>query len=212
MLRSALATSFVAFGIVLAGCGGDEASDEPSGPDGAALAAAFGERADEAYADAGKDRDEDFGAGFLVKECFSVDDDAAAAIGEAAGFELTFGDSNFLRGVPDEEESLGCSVDADGDERPTIVMVTTGTTLAEPDQFLERLLRATEGVTEVEGDAPGLDPESVVATEADGISQFAWVDNDFFVGIGGPSEQLSTEEGFAALSATVDGVESTLSE
>jgi hypothetical protein len=72
-------------------------------------------------------------------------------------------------------------------------------------------MRVAENSTEIEGDAPGLAAESVVAAEADGIHQFAWVDGDFFVGVSGTTEQLSTDEGFEALSAAVDGVESTLS-
>jgi hypothetical protein len=42
------------------------------------------------------------------------------------------------------------------------------------------------------------------------VSQYAWVDGDFTVGLAGPSDQLPPDKGFAALSAAVEGVQSTL--
>lgn len=80
--------------------------------------------------------------GFLVEDCFTVDDEAASALGDAAGFERQ---SSWSR------------------PRPTA------------------------------------------------FASSHWIDGDFFVGIGGPAEQLSTDEGFTALGVAVDGVESTLS-
>lgn len=211
-VRGALTTITVGLALALAGCGGggDDAPDESTAPDSAALSEAFDAGAEQAYTDADKSRADDFGSGVVIDDCFAIDDDGAAAIGDAAGFELTLGENNFLQGVPGEEERIGCSVEAGDDGPPPIFMVTVGTTLVDTAQFLERIKRNLEDVTEIDGEAPGLDPESVIGVEGDGTRQFAWIEDDFLIGVGGPADQLSEEEGFAALSAAVEGVESTL--
>ncbi len=202
----------IALALGLAACGDDDSSEsEAEGADSTALREAFGERAEEAYTAADKSRADDFGPGVVLDECFVAYPETASAIGEAAGDEdAAFGDNNFLQGPPDEEEHLGCATEAEPGERPAFFMLTVGTTLVTRDQFLERLIRNNEEATEIEGEAEGLDPASVLAIDGDGISQYAWVQDDFFVGVGGPTDKLSSEEGFAALSAAVDGVDTTL--
>jgi hypothetical protein len=88
--------------------------------------------------------------------------------------------------------------------------VGAGTTLAEPDQLRERLLRQ-DGAEEIDGEPEGLDPEQVIATQSgEGASQFVWTDGAFTVGVFGPSAEIEPDEGFAALETAVSGVERTL--
>jgi hypothetical protein len=215
MRRSGLTALAVAFVLAIAGCGGDGSSDDSDGgPDGAALRAPFNELAAQAYDEAGEDRDAQGGAGVLVEGCFVIDDEAASAIGAAADIdELTFIEDNFLQGVPDQEERLLCGVEKpDGtDGPPPIVNIGAGTTTLNRDQLLARLLNSDDAERhEVEGEADGLDPSTTLAAEGGGVSQYAWVDGDFTVGLAGPSDQLPPDKGFAALSAAVEGVQSTL--
>lgn len=213
MSRQAVAAAIVGLALALAGCGGDDEPDPAAGPDSAALTEAFGEGAEKAYADAGKNRADDFAQGVVLEECFVADAETATAIGEAGAEDgLVFGDDNYLSGVPGEEERLGCATEAEGDERPAIFMLTVGTTLATPEQFRERMIRNRDEASEIEGEVPNLDPESVIAIEGDGISEYVWVQDDFFVGVGGPTNVRSSDEGFAALDAAVAGVERTLTE
>ena len=44
----------------------------------------------------------------------------------------------------------------------------------------------------------------------EGVARLAWVSDGFVVGITGPEEVLGGEDGFAALSAAVEGVARTL--
>jgi hypothetical protein len=215
MRRSVLTTLTVAFVLAIAGCGGDDSSDDSDGgPDGAALRAPFNDLAAQAYEEAGEDRDAQGGAGILVEGCFAVDDEAAASIAEAAGLDgITFIDDNFLQGVPDQEERLLCGVEKpEGtDGPPPIVNIGVGTTTLNRDQLLDRLLNSADTERhEVEGEAEGLDPSTTLAAEGGGVSQYVWVDEDFTVGIAGPSDRLPPDDGFAALVAAVDGVQSTL--
>ena len=206
----------IALVLTLGGCGGDDSSDaDSSGPDGASLVEAFNALAAQAYEDAGEDRSNG-GAGILIDGCFAADDAAATAIGDAIGAEeFVFQEENFLQGVPNQEEKLLCAVEAPKgtDGPPPIVNVGVGTTTLSRDQLLERLLSSDDfDRQEVEGTADGLDPSTVLAADGGGVSQYIWVDGDFTVGISGPTDQLTPDEGFAALSAAVDGVESTLTE
>jgi hypothetical protein len=105
-----------------------------------------------------------------------------------------------------------CSVESSaGADHPTIVNVAAGTTTLTRDQTLDRVLQIVAVPRhELEGSAEDLDPDSVVAVGDDALSQFIWVDGDFQIAVGGATDKLSPEQGFAALSAAVDGVSRTL--
>src|SRR4051794_24219759 len=102
MRKGLVATLFVGLITAIGGCGGgDDSSTTTTSeqPDGAALVEPFNALAQQAYDDAGKDRDEDFGAGTTIDSCFIADDETAAAMGDAAGFDLTFRqESSYLQG------------------------------------------------------------------------------------------------------------------
>jgi hypothetical protein len=217
MRQGLLATAFAGLVMAISGCGGDDDSSTTTGssqPDGAALVEPFNALAAQAYTDAGKDRDEDYTSGTQVDGCPIADDEAAAAIAEAAGLdELTFADEAFVQGLPEQQEIVICSIEAPaGADHPSIVNLTAGTTTYTRDQQLSNQLRLEEGAHELEGEAEGLDPGSVLAVTGEGLSRFGWVDGDFQVSLGGPSDQLSPDQGFAALSAAVSGVSRTLSD
>ncbi len=215
MRRGALATGLTA--LAIAGCGGGDSSSSTtssSQPDGTTLIASFDDLATQAYKDAGKDRQRDYTAGTNVDGCFIADDETAKAIGDATGLEVTFAtQNNYLQGLPDQQERLICSIEPPaGADHPVIVSVSAGTTTLTPDQTLANLQRTDKSTHELDGSAPGLDPDSVLAVEGGGISQFMWIDGDFTVGLGGLSDKLSPDQGLAALSAAVQGVSRTLSQ
>jgi hypothetical protein len=217
MRQGALAAGLVA--VALAGCGGggDDSSStttSSSQPDGTTLTASFDDLATQAYQDAGKDRQQDYTGGTTVDGCFIADDETATAIGDAAGFEVTFAQkNNYLQGLPDQQERLLCSVEPPpGADHPVIASVSAGTTTLTPDQTLANLQRVDKSTKELDGTAPGLDPDSVLAVEGGGISQFIWIDGDFTVALSGLSDKLTPDQGFAALAAAVDGVSRTLSQ
>src|SRR5690606_1586807 len=100
--RRALATGVLA--LVLVACGDDDSGSGGS-PEGATLAEAFGQAPEELYREAGFRREEAFPRGVRDEDgCLVVDEDGAARIGEAAGFD---GDEvevvgGFVHGAPDE--------------------------------------------------------------------------------------------------------------
>lgn len=199
--------------LTVAGCGGgdDEATTTDSGipnvQDAFSLAAAA------AYEQEGKNREADFGAGTTVKECFALDEAGLEKVGEAAGVpDLEFTGSGFLAGPPDEEERLVCPTDAGkGAESPAAIRsIAVGLTLADREQLLKRSMQGAREATEIDGTAPGLDPESVFALDLDGSKQFTWVSDEFVVGLGGPSDELDDEAGFDALGVLVEEVQRTL--
>jgi hypothetical protein len=212
MRQGVVGTVLVAFAI--AGCGGgDDAgtTTPPSQPDGASLTAPFDALAEQAYKDAGKDRQQDYTAGVQTDGCFAADDEAARAIGDATGLDVAFAKENYLQGLPDQQEHLICSIEpGPGEDHPVIVNVAVGTTTFTPDQMLDNLKRLEKDTHELSGSAEGLDPATVLAVESGGINQFFWIDGDFTVSLGGLSEKLSPDQGFAALSAAVQGVSRTL--
>ena len=210
---TAIAGVFAALALGAAGCGGDDSGDGGgSEPDGAALGDAFGEAAEEAYASNDQNRDEDFAQGALLEDCFILDDDAVAAIGEevAGASDATVTAPNFLVGPPGEEETMSCGIEAG--KGNLVANVTAGTTLVDRDGLLERITRDPEApTTEIEGEAPGLDSENVIALEAgEGAAQFIWVSDDFAIGVSGPLEELDGDAGFETLSVAVEEVSRTL--
>jgi hypothetical protein len=174
------------------------------------MADAFAKRAEAAYEAEGGSREEDSPRGLLVQECFVLDPEAATAVGDAAGAEgpaFRIAETNYLSGVPGEDEILSCSLSSSGAQ----IAVIAGTTLVDAEGQLERIQRGSEGLEEIDGDAPGLDAADVVAASGEGVARLAWVSDGFVVGITGPEDLMGGEEGFAALSAAVEGVERTLS-
>lgn len=173
------------------------------------MSEAFGARAEAAYRANEQDREDDFARGLLVPECFALDAEAATAVGEAAGADgpaLRIADTNFLSGVPGEDETLNCSLGSSGEQ----LAVIAGTTLVDAEGQLERLERGSDGFEQFDGSATGLDDADVAATKGEGVARLAWVSDGFIVGITGREEVLGGEEGFDALSAAVEGVARTL--
>lgn len=190
----------------IAACGGGDDSDAPSG---ATLTEEFERLATEAYEAQDLDRETDFTRGVIDEDCFILDDEAAAAVGEIllGVDDAKTTDANFLQGVPGEEERMTCGL-ASGDEGQGTV-VTAGTTLANAEQTRERFLRQ-EDAEEIEGEPEDLDPDSVVAGEVAGAARFAWVSEDFVIGVSAPADAIEPEEGFEALAVAVDEVARTL--
>jgi hypothetical protein len=208
-----IAALLASLALLAAGCGDDDDSGEGgSEPDGAALGEAFGEASEEAYASVDQNRDEDFARGALLEGCFILDSDGVAAVGEqVAGVpDATLTDPNFLYGPPGEEETLSCGIEAG--EGTLVANVTAGTTLVDRDGFLERITRDPEApTTEIEGEAPGLDPANVVAVEVgESAAQLVWISDGFAIGVSGPAEELGGDAGFEALSVAVEEVSRTL--
>lgn len=173
------------------------------------MSEAFGEKAEAAYEADGLDREEDFERGLLVPECFVLDPEAATAVVEAAGAEgpaFRIADNSYLSGVPGEDEVLNCSLSSTGAQ----IVVVAGTTLVDADGQLERLMRGPEGSEELNGSAPGLDEADVVAVQGGGVARLDWVSDGFIVSVTGPEDLMGGEDGFAALSAAVEGVEQAL--
>ena len=173
------------------------------------MSEAFDEKAEAAYEADGLDREEDYPRGLLLDRCFVLDPEAASAVGAAAGAEgpaFRIADTNYLSGVPGEDETLNCSLGSSGAR----IDVLAGTTLVDADGQLERIQRGSDRFEEVDGEAPGLDGADVVAVSGQGVTRLAWVSEGFVVGVTGPEDLLGGKEGFAALTAAVEGVERTL--
>lgn len=196
--------------LALTGCGSDDGDAEPSsnGPDGAAMATAFAERSAEAYEAEGSDRERDFAAGLVLDDCFALDAQGLKALGEALeGVDVRTDTGNYLHGPPGEDETITCSL-LEGDDA-SIGTLIAGTTVVDSEGMQERLERFEE-VEEVDGEAPGLDPADVVATDAEGVIRLAWVSDGFLVGVFGATEPFQGEAGFEALSVAVERVARTL--
>lgn len=199
---STLVACVIALGFA-AGCGSDP--DPEVAPDPATLTAAFDAEAAAAYEEQDSDREENSAVGIVVEDCLVIDDEARAAIaGELLGDDaIELSDTNFLLGAPGEEERLTCRF---GERHGATI--TAGTTTATAEGTRERLLGAD--ASPIEGEAEGLDPDSVAAGLATGSARFAWIEDGFMIGVSGPEGEVSPEEGFAALTAAVTGVERTL--
>lgn len=175
------------------------------------MAKAFAERSSAAYEAEGENRNNDIllGLGLLIPECFIIDAEGVAAVGEAAGAEaraFRIADTSYLSGVPGEDETLNCSLGSTGEQ----LAVIAGTTLVDTKGQLERLQRESESSEEFDGSADGLDDADIAATKGEGVARLAWVSDGFVVSVTGPEDLLGGEKGFAALSAAVEGVERTL--
>lgn len=220
-----LATAMmVVFGAV--GCGDDDAdgadADGDGGSagdtDGSALVAPFDDAAEAAYEAAGADRREDFTRGVTIDEgCFVLSDEAVVAVAEAIGVEGA-GDAEvnpgtFLTGPPGQRESLVCSIGIGEDDAN--VSVNTGTTPLDRDGLLEEFELFADSndveVQQLDGEAPGLDPDDVLAVEREGVASFSWVRDDFQISLSVPTEVADAEAGFRALPVLVEGVTDTLS-
>lgn len=202
----------LAISLTTTACGsGEDGNGDGDGADPAALAEAFEQEAIAAYESQDLSREDDFARGIFDIDCFILDEEGAAAVGEAiAGSgEVEVTEGSFLRGVPAEDESLSCPLGA-GDEVRAL-SVTAGTTLVDRDQLLARFLRE-DGATEIEGDTGELDPDEVAAVEVLEQRRFAWVADDFLIGISAPATELEPDEGYAALAVAIDEVERTLAE
>jgi hypothetical protein len=206
----------VAISIALGGCGDSDPAEAPSNlASGSELAAAFGKLAEKAYAANDLDRDEDYAQGTTVDGCFFLDQRAAEAIADAIGGghdKTEVAKDNLINGPPEQAETLVCTL-SDPEEEDLasrlIATVGAGTTTLEPEQYVEQALRLGKG-EEIEGDAEGLDPDDVVAFERANVLTFAWISDDFVIGLSAPTRILSVEDGFAALPTVVDEVSRTL--
>jgi hypothetical protein len=199
--------------LTAAGCGGRGGGDGLGrDPGGEALVAPFEEAAEDAYEAADSDRTEDFNRGVRIEEgCFALDDDGAASVAGALGVDgagdAAVDDSGFLTGAPGQREVLTCGIDLGGGER---VGVNLGTTVLEPDEVLEQFELAAgqndDELTVLDGDAAGLDGDSVVAVAYGDYASFTWVDDDFHVALAIPSDVAGADRGFEALPVLVDAV------
>jgi hypothetical protein len=92
--------------------------------------------------------------------------------------------------------------------------VQAGTTVLERDELLDQQEvvadQRDEEVELIEGEAPGLDGETVLAMDRDGIGTFTWIDGDFTVTLSFPEELADYDQGFAALPVLVGAVGDTL--
>lgn len=202
-----------------AGCsddGGDGGGGLGSAPGGDALVEPFEAAAEDAYEAADADRSEDFNRGVEIEDgCFALDEAGAVAVAEAleldGAADAVIQDGTFLSGPPGQREQIICGIDLDGER----VTVTAGTTVLERDQLLEQMELAAgqndEEVSVLDGDAPGLDGDSVLATDRDGFASFTWVDGDFLVVLSFPEDLADYDRGFEALPVLVDAVAATLS-
>lgn len=119
----------------------------------------------------------------------------------------------FLTGAPDRPELLTCTI-AGGDQRA--ISFTVGTVSEDRDEVLEQVREGAHPdagpIEEIEGDAPGLGEDHVLAVSRDGgeYFAFAWIDGGFLVTLAFPSGVADPERGFAALSEAVDAVRTSL--
>lgn len=204
--------------VLAAGCSGESDDGEGlgDGPDGAALVEPFEAGAEAAYEAADSDRLDDFTRGVTIEDgCFALDDAGAVAVAEALGLDgaaaATIGDGTYLQGPPGQRENLSCVVDV-GEDMP--IGVTVGTTTLERDQLLEQMElgagQADQEITAIDGDAPGLDADSVLAIDRDGFATFGWIDADFTVAVSFPEDLADYDRGFEALPVLVGAVTETL--
>lgn len=205
-----------------AACSGDDGGGSGDGgagqPDGQALAAAFGDAAEAAYDERGGDRAEDFNEGVVLDgDCFALDGGGVDAIAEALGLDpqdVEIGRGTFLNGNPDRQEILTCPLGGGGGRDR--ISFTAGRVSYDRDGLLEQLRESAdpdEGpVEEIEGEAPGLAGDQVLAVSRNGgeTVAYAWVADGFAVTLAFLSEVADPDTGFAALSEAVDAVATTL--
>jgi len=201
--------------LLAAGCS-DDGGGLGDGPDGAALVEPFETEAEAAYEAADLDRQDDFNRGARIEEgCFALDDAGAVAVAEALALDgaadAAIDDSTFLQGPPGQRENLTCGIDAGEDAR---IGVTVGTTTLERDQLLEQMElgagQVDQELSAIDGDAPGLDGDSVLAIDRDGFATFGWIDDDFTVALSFPEDMADYDRGFEALPVLVGAVGETL--
>lgn len=219
MLAATVVAALVAG--AFAGCSGDDDGDGGGGggvlsggggPAGDDLVAPFEAAAEDAYEAAGSDRVDDHARGVLLEDgCIGLDDRGAVAVAEALGLDgagdAVVDDSGFLTGTPGQSEVATCGIDAGDDRR---IGVNLGTTVLEPDEVLEAVELSAEqndeDVTVLDGGAPGLDGDSVVAVAFDEHTNVAWVDGDFQVVLVVPASIAGPEEAREALPVLVGAV------
>lgn len=200
-------------GALLGGCGGG--GDGDGDRDTEALITSFGEEAEAAYDAAGDSRSEDFSKGVSTDDCFILGADGADAVVEALGLavdeppEVGF---TYLSGPPGQSESISCAIDVGGPDDATVT-IDAGTMAADRDQVALALASSeSEGAEEVDGEAPGLDPDDVVAlvTNEGEVTLLGWVSDGFYVGLNVPTALAEPEAGLAALPVAVDAVTTAL--
>ena len=203
-LRLILLALVACAALLAAGCGDDGGGDET---DPATMKSEFDEAAESAYEAEEANREEDFKRGVpLTENCFILDQEGADAIAEALGSESgEITATSFLSGEPGKDELLTCTlVDDKGVGFATII---AGTTQATPKE-----LRQQAPLNEpIEGTAPGLDPADVAAVVAGFSRRYAWISDEFVVGVVRPSKAQNEQLGFESLSVAVDEVARTLS-
>lgn len=197
-----LATLVLAASVLTAvGCGGEEGSE------GAELGGAFAAAADRAYEAAGKDRAEDFALQVTIDDCFILPAGADAALADAVGLkQLEL--ATVLIGGPPENEMIQCYFGSDGRETQAIGGVFAGATTLTPEQFRDQIIRNRKGGDDIEGNAPGLDPDRVVAIRDEETGVYAWVDDGFFVSVTSPDPD--PDIGYAALGVAVEQAQGAL--
>ena len=215
-------TTLVAALALVAACSDESGDDEGlgggsgDGPDGAALVEPFETEAEAAYEANDGDRLDDFNRGTTIDDgCFALDEAGAVAVTEALALDgagdAGIADGTFLQGPPGQGETLSCGIDAGEDAR---IGVTVGTTTLERDQLLEQMElgagQSDQELTEIDGEAPGLDADTVLAVDRDGFATFGWIDGDFTVALSFPEDLADYDRGFEALPVLVGAVADTL--
>jgi hypothetical protein len=208
----ALAIALTTGGPLLA-CSGDDDGGGGGEPDGAALVDPFGEAAEAIYDDAGLDRDEGFNQGTLTETCPVLTDDDAVAIAEAVGVDdadsaTVDGDNTYLSGPP-QRELMSCLVRLNDDD---VVGVSLGTTPVDRDGQLDELRQNLgDEIETIDGEAPGLDPDHVVAFARSGEAPVAiWIEGGFQIGLNIPDGVATPDDALNALPAAVDAVAAAL--
>lgn len=185
--------------------------------DGPALVEPFQAEAEGAYAAHDADRSEDFDTGAFVEDgCFALDQETATTVAESLGVEdpesAELDDQGVFILGPPERERLTCAVMLRGD---STITVTIGTVPVGRDELLREADRRNEAMDdpapqEIEGDAPGLDADHVVAYTQDDGAVFIWVHDGFAISLAFHSEVAEPEAGFEALPVLVEGVATVL--
>jgi hypothetical protein len=150
-----------------------------------------------------------------VEDCPIMAPSTPAAVAEAVGVDdptsASAAGDNSLTG-PAGHELLSCTMRLDAG---TTVVLTAGPVGFDRNGAVVGLFAAAEGagkeVEEVGGEAPGLDPDHVLALSLDGEAGFyLWVDGGFHVSLAAPLDVADPEDGLRALSVLVDEVEAAL--
>jgi hypothetical protein len=186
---------------------GGDGGDGGVEPDGARLVRAFQAEAEDA-AESGEELSE----GGVETGCFVLDRQGVVAVADALGVDepdrAELDGRAFLLGP--EGESIGCTIET-GDDAPVNVMVSAVS--VDRDGWLRDLRRAAGSDTElrdIDGDAPGLHADHVVAVNSDLVATFAWVHDGFAVTMTVLPEAAEPEAGLQALPVLVDAVAASL--